>query len=78
MIKVLSEMAELRPISLTPDSGKILEDLVAEMVLEDIRNNIDPHQYGNLKGCSTSHYLIYLLDNILRGLEANNKIASIV
>ena len=68
-VKLVQELGELRPVSLTPALGKVLEKSVAEMVVSDIRANLDNRQYGNLKGCSTTHYLVYLLDCILKGLD---------
>ena len=76
--KIVSELGELRPVSLTPDLGKILEGFVARVMLSDIRPNIDRRQYGNLKGKSTCHYLIYLLDEIYRGLDQLHNIASLI
>ena len=76
--KILESLGDLRPLSLTDDFGKILEGFAASMILEDISGNIDPLQYGNLKGSSTSHYLIMLLDIILKGLEKPKHIAQLV
>ncbi|XP_042887622.1 uncharacterized protein LOC122263307 [Penaeus japonicus] len=41
----VNELGDLRPLSLTPDFGKILEGFVAQLVLQDIRPNLDPKQY---------------------------------
>ena len=68
-VKLVQELGELRPVSLTPTLGKVLEKMVAELVLADIRSNLDHRQYGNLKGCSTTHYLVYLLDCVMKGLD---------
>ena len=76
--KVVSEMGELRPVSLTPTLGKILEGMVTQVMLKDIRANLDPRQYGNLKGSSTAHYLIYLLDAIHKALDKPHHMASLV
>ena len=76
--KLLETLGDLRPLSLTDDFGKILEGFVATMILNDILPNIDPTQYGNLKGSSTSHYLIRLIDIILKGLEKPRHIAQLV
>lgn len=76
--KLLVELGDLRPLSLTADFGKILEGFAASMILEDIAPNIDPLQYGNLKGSSTNHYLIKMLDIILKGLEKPKHIAQLV
>ena len=71
-------MSDLRPLSLTPDLGKILEGFVAQLILNDIRDNIDPHQYGNLKGSSTTHCIIKILNSILKGLDCTKTLAQIV
>ena len=72
------EFGDLRPLPLTADFGKILEGFAASMILEDIAPNIDFLQYGNLKGSSTSHYLIKMLDIISKGLEKPKHIAQLV
>ena len=71
------ELGDLRPLSLTADFGQILEGFAASMILEDIAPNIDPLQCGNLKGSSTSHYLIKMLYIILTGLEKPKHIAQL-
>ncbi|XP_063594912.1 uncharacterized protein LOC134771886 [Penaeus indicus] len=76
--RTVNELGDLRPLSLTPDFGKILEGFVAQLVLQDIRPNLDPKQYGNLKGKSPSHYLTSFLDTILKALDKPKKIAQIV
>ena len=63
------QLGDLRPLSLLPDFGKMIEGFVADLILEDIRPNLDPLQYGNLKGKSTSHYLVHLMNTILKGLD---------
>ena len=65
-------------MSLTPDLGKILEGFIAKTILGDIRPNIDDRQYGNLKGSSSAHYLIFLLDEVLKGLEEKDTMASLI
>ena len=59
-VDVVNELGELRPVSLTQDIGKVLEGIVTKIMLNDIKASIDKRQYGNLKGKSTSHYLIYI------------------
>ena len=76
--KVVTELGELRPVSLTSDLGKILEGLVSKVMIQDIKASIDPKQFGNLKGHSTTHYLVYLLDEIHKGLEQPNTIANLI
>ena len=76
-VEVISELGELRPLSLTSDLGLILESFVVEAVLTDIRPSIDHRQYGNLKGRSTSHYLIWIMDRLLRAIDQPNTFGSL-
>ena len=73
----ITEMGDIRPISLTPDFGKTFEYFLSRWIMTDIKANIDPDQYGNLRGSSTSHYLVKLLDYVLKGLEKPNTLAVI-
>lgn len=43
--------SDIRPISLRPF---FLEDVVVSWLIEDVRDKIDPMQFGCLKGTSTS------------------------
>ena len=76
-VKVVSELGELRPLSLTADLGLVLESFVVEPIMEDIRPSIDPHQYGNLKGRSTAHYLIWILDELLKATDESKTFGSL-
>ena len=73
----LSILGDIRPISLTPDFAKILEHFLAKWIMADISDKIDPDQYGNLRGSSTTHYLVKLLDFVLKGLDQPKKLAVI-
>ncbi|XP_050709907.1 uncharacterized protein LOC126994647 [Eriocheir sinensis] len=55
--------------------GKTLEGHAANLVLADILHKIDHQQFGNLKGRSTTLYMVYLLDAILKGLEQRDTVA---
>ena len=61
----------LRPIASLLNLNKIQEKAIAEMVIEDMENNLDPSQYGNRKNTSTQHYLIKLLHRILEAVDNN-------
>lgn len=50
--------SDIRPISLTPCLSKILEDFIVTWLIDDVRDKIDPNQYGCLKG--TSYYVLSL------------------
>ena len=63
---------DLRNISLTADLSKDYENFLAEWLMPYIENRIDPGQFGGLKGHSTTHYLIKLLDFILSSTDTSN------
>ena len=64
---------DLRKISGTLNFSKILESIIAEYMVGDMRPSRDPSQYGNCKGVSTQHYLIKIIDRILTVLDTNNQ-----
>ena len=69
---------DLRPISLTPVFSKVLEQFVVPHILHDIKPSIDVHQYGNVSGSSTCHYLIKLMHNMLSELDKSDKLFSVI
>ena len=77
-VKIVEELGELRPVSLTPVLGKVLEGMVADTIMGDILPEVDERQYGNLRGRSTTHYLIYITDLILRGIDEMHNMASLI
>ena len=68
----------LRPISLTCIFAKIFEDFVVDWILSDIRLTIDNHQFGSLKGSSTTHCLVRLLDDIHTVLDKPQNSAVVI
>ena len=68
----------LRPIALTSYFAKICESFAAKWLLEDIRKSIDPQQFGNQPGLSTTHYLINLLDQLFKHCEKSKSAATIL
>ena len=54
-------LTDLRPISLTPAPGKVLEKIIAKELSKQTQTKLDKCQYGNIRGSSTTHYLINLL-----------------
>ena len=67
---------DLRPVSLTPTFSKVLEQFIVPLIMADISPALDIHQYGNIKGASTAHYLIRLIHNMLNDLEEPGKLFS--
>ena len=69
-------ISKLRPISLTAHLAKVCEGFVSRWALEDM--SVDRHQYGSIKGSSTTHCLIELLDVLYRGTDKCNTVVSLV
>ncbi len=69
---------DLRPISLTPTLSKLLESYVCSWVMECTKEDMDPHQYGNVKGTSTTHALVTLLDTLHKGLDVSGASARVL
>ena len=66
-------MQQLRPISNLPICDKIQEKVVSEMVISDMKDHLDPSQYGNQKNTSIQHYLVRLMHRIVTNLDRNCK-----
>ena len=46
---------------------------MSEMIISDMKDSIDPAQYGNQKNLSIQHYLVRLLHRIVTNLDRNSK-----
>jgi len=68
---------QLRPISLTKLLGRIFESFLADWTLDDFLPHIDPKQYGNMPDSSTTHYMVDLVDLVLRGVDEPGKYVSL-
>ena len=62
-----TEVGELRNISCTMLASKVYESFVLGWALSQVQ--LKPNQYGGMKGCSTSHMLIAVWQNVLSDLE---------
>ena len=62
----------MRNISGLMTFDKILEKLLAELILSDMGKKMDPSQYGNQKGIGIQHYLVKMVDKILSALDKNS------
>ena len=60
---------DLRPISLTPCISKVQEDFAVKWLIEDVQSEIDPQQFGSLKGSSTTYCLLDMFENWLSLLD---------
>ena len=63
----------LRPIANLFNFNKIFEKVVAEMVIADMKDKLDPSQYGNQKHISIQHYLVRLIHRVLTSVDRNTK-----
>ncbi len=69
---------KLRPVSLTSIFAKIAEGFVTGWVLDDVEHKIDTRQFGNVKGVSTSHYLVSLVHHLYEGAERSYNVGRVV
>ena len=58
---------DLRNISCTMLPSKIYESYILNWAQEEV--GVKENQYGGIKGCSTSHLLVGVMDDVMRGLE---------
>ena len=53
--------------------NKIAEKCISELMIADMKHNLDPTQYANQKCISMQHYLINILNRILTSLDHSCK-----
>src|SRR5213075_486828 len=70
------DIANLRPISVIPNVGKIFEKALLQNIKSLLFTHYDKHQYGFRTGYSTHCALITLLDDIYK--NCNNKLATVI
>ena len=64
---------DLRKISGTTNLSKILEALISDYIIEDMKSSMDPSQFGYTKGLSIQHYLVKMVDKIVTILDSNRE-----
>ena len=67
------DKGDTRPISLTPCLSKVLEDFVVTWLIDDVKNKIDPRQFGCLKGTSMTYCILDMIHTWLSYLDAPDK-----
>ena len=67
------KVSQMRNISGLLNFDKILERMISEVMISDMKASSDPSQYGNEKGTSIQHYLIKMIHRILTALDSNSK-----
>ena len=73
----VSQLSDLRPISITAIFSRVMETFICRWVTRDLSPVIDQKQFGNVAGSSTSHYLISLFDTIGKNLDRPGHCASL-
>ena len=61
--------SHLQPVSLTPIVSKVFEFFTSDWIKEAIQDEINPHQFGTIKGTSTTHALVDMLHFIQSSLD---------
>ena len=69
---------ELRSIALTKILGRVFESFLAEWLKDDFTPCLEIKQYGNVKGTSTTHYLVNMLYKVISGIEKPLNYATLV
>ena len=69
---------KLRPISLTDYFAKVAEKFAVRWILQDIQTNLDPQQFGNRRGVSTTHYLANVVDTLAQTADKPNTMSTLV
>ena len=65
------KVTQMRNISGLFNFDKVLEKLLSELMVEDMKAKSDPKQFGNKKGTSIDHYLIAMIHRILSAVDQN-------
>ena len=67
------KVLQMRNISGLLTFDKVMESLISEIMIADMKAKVDPSQYGNEKGTSIQHYLIKMIHRILTVLDKNSR-----
>ena len=67
------KVEQMRNISGLLTFDKVMEKMISELMISDMKTKTDPSQYGNEKGTSIQHYLIKMVHRILTVLDTNSK-----
>ena len=68
-------LKNLRSISGLMSFNKIQEKLISELIISDIKENMDPSQYGNEYGLSIQHYLVKMINKTLTDTDTKGMTA---
>ena len=63
----------MRNISGLFNFDKVMEKLITEIMVIDMKEKSDPSQFGNEKGTSGDHYLVKMIHKILTAVDTNTR-----
>ena len=69
-------MDKLRPVFFTSICAKVAEGFITNWILEDIYDEIDTLQFGNVKGVSTAHSFSHSF--LFQGAERSHNVGTVV
>ena len=69
----VEKLEHLRNISGLLTADKILEKLLSELIISDMKHTADSSQFGNQKHTSIQHYLIKMIHEVLTAVDNNAK-----
>ena len=72
-IKIPQTPDDVRKITCLLNLNKILEKVICEHLVADLMKTLDKSQFANQKGQSMNHYLVMMIDKILRSLDGASK-----
>ena len=72
------KVADLRKISGLCNFSKVTDKIIAQYIVEDMQPMRDLSQYGNKKNLSIQHYLIKMLNTILKSLDDPSKSVAVI
>ena len=67
------KVIQMRNISGLLTFDKVMEKMISEIMISDMKVKVDPAQYGNEKGTLIQHYLIKMVHRILTVLDNNSR-----
>ena len=68
-----NKISQMRNISGLLTFDKVMEKMISEIMIKDMKSKMDPSQFGNEKGTSIEHYLIKMIDRILTAVDNNSR-----
>jgi len=72
------QVIDLRLISLTATSSKLLESFVGTWILDIIKDKLDVHQYGALKCRSTTHALVDMVHHWYKAVDDGQSVRAVL